>query len=211
MIIEACVETLEEALIAEKGGVDQIELCARLDLDGTTPEGSLVMACLEQLQIPVKVMIRPRGGNFVYTADEVQEMHDSIQAYQIRGAKYFVIGMATTDNRLHIDQIKQVCNAFPDARFTLHKVIDRVQDPLSAIPKLNGIPNLQSILTSGGARTAMQGADQIIAMRTALAPGKEIIAAGKITAENLTAVQERIPVGFYHGRRIVSTLMDRLA
>lgn len=211
MIIEACVETLEEALIAEKGGADQIELCARLDLDGTTPDRPLVMACLEQLQIPVKVMIRPRGGNFVYTADEVQEMHDSIQAYQIYGARHFVIGMATTDNRLHIDQIKQLCAAFPNASFTLHKVIDRVQDPLSAFPELNGIPNLQSILTSGGARTAMQGADQIMAMRTALAPGKEIIAAGKITAENLTAVQERIPVGLYHGRRIVSTLMDRLA
>lgn len=211
MIIEACVENLEEALIAEQGGANQIELCARLDLDGTTPDSALVKACLQQLSIPVKVMIRPRGGDFVYSPAEIQEMHNSIQAYQSLRARHFVIGMATEDNHLHISQVQEICAAFPKASFTLHKVIDQVADPLSAVSALNQIPNLQSILTSGGAATAMEGADQIMAMRAALAPQKEIIAAGKITANNLHTVQQHIPVDAYHGRRIVSALMDRLS
>lgn len=210
MKIEACIESLEEALLAEHDGADQIELCARLDLGGTTPDLPLVKACLDQLQILVKIMIRPRGGDFVYSPAEIQVMQDSVREFLQLGATHFVIGMATADNRLHLAQIEQLCSSFPEANFTLHKVIDQVSEPLDTIPHLNLIPNLQSILSSGGAATAMGGADQIIALRAALTPDKEVIAAGKITAENLKLVQERIPVGVYHGRRIVSALMHRL-
>ncbi len=203
MIIEACVETLAEAQMAEAGGADQIELCGQLDLDGLTPDMALVRATIQSLSIPVKLMIRPLAGDFVFSEGEVQQMLAEISAFQAVGAERFVIGLATESQKLDLENIRRICARFPKARFTLHKVIDSVQNPLQYIPALNAISNLSSILSSGGAATALAGAQQILAIDQALQGGKYIIAAGKITAANLSEVKAKIPVRAYHGRRIV--------
>ncbi len=205
-IIEACVESLEEAITAAKRGADQLELCGDLAQDGLTPTLALTKQTLVAVDIPIKVMIRPRGGNFVYTSEELRSMWDSIIEFQKIGIQHFVIGIATRENRLDISTISVLCAAFPEEEFTLHKVIDSITDPLSTIPAINLIPNLTSILTSGGAPTALEGAAQIMAMQSALHPSKHIIAAGKITQDNLPLVQSKIQVPAYHGRRIVGEL-----
>ena len=69
--LEACVETLEEAILAERNGANRLELCSRLDLDGLTPNLNLTKKIMEKISIPIKVMIRERGGNFVYSDDEI--------------------------------------------------------------------------------------------------------------------------------------------
>ena len=203
MIIEACVETLAEAQMAEAGGADQIELCGRLDLDGLTPDVSVVKATLERLNIPVKVMIRPRAGNFVFSEAEVQQMLSELRVFQALGVECFVIGLATADRQLDLINTKRICAQFPEATFTIHKVIDSIENPLRFISALNNIPNLSSILSSGGAATALAGAQQILAIDQALQANKHVIAAGKITAANLPEVKAKIPVQAYHGRRII--------
>lgn len=205
-IIEVCVETLNEAITAAKRGADQIELCSNLAQDGLTPTLALTKRTLAAIDIPIKVMIRPRAGNFVFTSEELRQMWDSIIEFQKVGIQHFVIGMATPENELDIAAISALCTAFPEEEFTLHKVIDYVTDPLASIPALNQITNLTSILTSGGATTALEGAEQIMATQSLLHPSKHIIAAGKITKDNLAQVQSKIPVPAYHGRRIVGDL-----
>lgn len=205
-IIEACVETLDEAITAAQRGADQIELCSDLAQDGLTPTLALTQQVSAAITIPVKVMIRPRGGNFVFSPDELRSMWDSIMEFRKTGIRDFVIGMATPENTLDITVIRTLCEAFPEGKFTLHKVIDYVTDPLASLPALNQIPNLTSILTSGGAPTALEGAARIMTMQRALHPSKHIIAAGKITDANLPLVQSKIQVLAYHGRRILGEL-----
>jgi copper homeostasis protein len=205
-IIEACVETLAEAITAAQRGADQLELCSDLAQDGLTPSLALTRKVLSAVAIPIKVMIRPRGGNFIFCPEELGSMWDNVMEFRKIGIQHFVIGIATPENELDISAIQALCAAFPEAAFTLHKVIDYVVDPLSAIPAINQIPNLTSILTSGGAATALEGAAQIMAIQTALHPSKHLIAAGKITQENLALVQSKIEVPAYHGRRILGEL-----
>jgi len=83
MIKEACVETLGEALSAELNGADRIELCSRLDLDGLTPDTDLIQKTISSLSILVKAMIRPRGGNFVYTENELISMESEIDQLKL--------------------------------------------------------------------------------------------------------------------------------
>lgn len=205
-IIEACVETLQEAITAANRGSDQLELCSNLAQDGLTPTLALTRQVLTAVTIPIKVMIRPREGDFIFCPEELRSIWDSIMEFRKIGIKHFVIGMATMENKLDISAIQALCAAFPEATFTLHKVIDTIVDPVAAIVAINHIPNLTSVLTSGGASTALEGAAQIMAMQRALHPSKHIIAAGKITAENLLLVQSNIQVPAYHGRRILGEL-----
>jgi copper homeostasis protein len=202
-LLEACVATKAQAIIAVQGGADQLELCADLALGGLTPDLQLTLEVIAAVAIPVKVMIRPRAGDFVFTDDEVNAMNVAIGTFGSYGLQHFVIGMARPDNVLAVDQIRDLCGAFPEYQFTLHKVIDQVRDPLAAIRSINTIPNLTSILTSGGAATALAGAAQIERMQRVLHPEKQIIAAGRITAANLAEVRTRINAPIYHGRRIV--------
>ena len=79
--LEACVETLEEAILAERNGANRLELCSRLDLDGLTPNLNLTKKIMEKISIPIKVMIRERDGNFVYSDDEILAMQNKIEVF----------------------------------------------------------------------------------------------------------------------------------
>ena len=204
--LEACVETLSEAVTAAERGAHQLELCADLNADGLTPDPALTAAVLAAVSVPVKVMIRPRAGDFVFNELEIQVMYDSIAGFLRLGIDRFVIGMAAADGTLAVSHLQALCAAHPRARFTLHKVIDGVPDPVAGVRAINNIPNLDSILTSGGAPTALAGAAMIARMRAVLHPRKHLIAAGRITADNLEEVRARIRVPVYHGRRIVGRL-----
>ena len=103
MIREACVENLSEALIAQERGADRIELCDNLAAGGTTPSYGTILTCKKHLSIPVIVMIRPRGGNFVYSPLEVDSMLEDIRICQNAGADGIATGALTTSG--HIDCI----------------------------------------------------------------------------------------------------------
>ncbi|PSR09541.1 MAG: copper homeostasis protein [Bacteroidetes bacterium] len=205
-LLEACVETLPQAVQAAARGAHQLELCANLAQGGLTPSLELTGAVLQAVSIPVKVMIRPRAGDFVFPAAKIQEMRRSIVAFQALGVAHFVIGMATAAGYLDTAAIRDLATAFPDARFTVHKVIDEVRDPLPAIDALNTIPNIRSILTSGGAPTALAGAAAIRLFQSRLLAGRTVVAAGKITANNLAEVHAAIGATAYHGRKILGDL-----
>jgi copper homeostasis protein len=207
IILEACVESLKEAILAEKRGADRIELCSRLDLDGLTPGKELIKQVIHKLHIPVKVMIRPRSGDFIYSIDEISTMKDDIQYCKQAGVKGVVFGILDKTNHLNFDQIQALAEAASPLEVTIHKAIDQTPDSIASLNDLLQIEHITSILTSGGAATAMEGKDVIKKMLQASKRKINIIAAGKITDQNLAEIHQLIGAHEYHGRKIAGPLI----
>ena len=102
LILESCVETYEEAIKVERGGANRIELCSRLDLGGLTPSKELVKKLVKKLNIPLKVMVRPRKGDFYYNDEEIKQMHRDILDFKSLGVFGVVFGVYKSYQILHI-------------------------------------------------------------------------------------------------------------
>lgn len=216
-IIESCVSTLEEAIIAEERGADQIELCARLDLDGLTPSRDLTQKAMETLNIPVKVMIRPRDGDFNYHEEDCARIKQHIDMMKALGVRRYVYGSLRNDS-LDLQDMTEVYDYitsgdYPLESFTIHKSIDLCADLLHEVDRLLNSPFLRSltnnrtalsILSSGGAATAKEGHSVLRAMVRRASSKITIIAAGKVTSANLPELHSLIEAPAYHGRRIIS-------
>lgn len=204
IIKEACVESLDEAIAAESSGADRIELCSRLDLDGLTPDEDLIKACLDKLKIPIKVMIRPRSGDFIYTTSELKEIYKSISLCKSHNISEIVFGAETINYDLDLHIISEIAvRAYP-MPVTIHKVIDRVRNPILDILKLKHFRNVKSILSSGQAYTATEGIENLLKMKAACANRFTLIAAGKITAQNIDELHSKLDLKEYHGKKIVT-------
>lgn len=201
-LYEACVETLEQAVAAERAGAGRIELCARLDLDGITPDQPLIAAVMAAVHIPVHVMVRPRGGNFVYSAAELAQMQADIALCQCCGVAGVVLGVLTPEGQPDLAALQPLLAAAAPLRVVFHKAIDATPDPLASVRLLATLPGLSGILTSGGQATAEAGAAVLRQMVTA-APALQIIAAGRITTANRDAIQALTGCQALHGKRIV--------
>ena len=206
LLLEACVETLEEAILAEKKGANRIEFCSRLDLDGLSPDKELINLVVSRLNIPVKVMIRPREGDFVYSIDEFAEMKNAIQFCKQAGVKGVVFGILDKTSALNLDQIQLLAELAAPLEVTIHKAIDITPDPIISLRKLMLIENITSVLTSGGAATALEGKEVIKKMLQESGGKIHIIAAGKITDMNLAKMHHLLSAQEYHGRKIVGKL-----
>ena len=104
---EVCVENLAEALEAEKRGADRIELCDNLSFGGTTQSYGTIKKALEKLKIPVFPIIRPRGGDFFYTEDEIEIMKEDVKMCKSLGAEGVVLGMLTKDKKIDFSLVKE--------------------------------------------------------------------------------------------------------
>lgn len=205
-ILEACVETLEEAIKAEQLGAHRLELCSRLDLDGLTPGIELTKQVLDKVGISVKVMIRPRAGDFVYTNQEFQQMKEEIISFRKLRIIGVVFGILDENNKLNLPQLKMLAELASPLEVTIHKAIDLTPNLLESVSELTKIQAVSSILTSGGVSTAMQGAETLRKMINCAGDSLTIIAAGRITKQNLAKVHQQIGAREYHGRRIVGEL-----
>jgi copper homeostasis protein len=205
MILEACVENISEALRAEELGAGRIELCENLAEGGTTPSIGTILTCKRLLKIPVMVMIRPRGGNFVYSAEEVAVMIEDIKACLRTGADGIVTGVLNPADEIDLQVLKEILQHAGEMQVTFHKAIDDTPDILAALEKLFHA-GIHRVLTSGGKSTAKEGSRQLNEMIRRSAGKLKIIAAGKITAENLASLSSCIMTDEFHGRRIVGKL-----
>lgn len=202
MLKEACVESFESALRAQNKGANRIELCENLSVGGTTPSYGTVKICLEKLDIPIFPMIRARGGNFVYSKEEIEIMKEDIKIFKNLGIKGVVLGCLTSDNKIDLELTKELVDLASPMEVTFHKAIDEVINPLDYIDDLINI-GVKRILTSGGRATALEGKDLINAMIKKSKGRLKIIVAGKVTKENLIKLQDFIPADEFHGKLIV--------
>lgn len=204
--LEVCTDNLADTLAAAAQGATRIELCGRLDLDGLTPSPELLEAALATLHIPIHVMIRPRGGDFVYSAAEVEQMEASIALCRERGVPGVVFGALLPDGQLDLPTIRRLVACAKPLRTVIHKCIDRTPDPLAALAALQEIPGIDEVLTSGGAVTAAAGATTLRAMIAQSAGRPRILVAGKVTRDNLATLHRSIGATAYHGRLLVGPL-----
>jgi len=203
LIFEACVETLEDASAAEQRGANRIELCSALDQDGLTPSPELTMQCVQNLSIPVMAMVRPRGGNFVYTEAELLQMESEIKFFKQSGVAGVVFGLLTDNGAVDVENTRRLAKLASPLEVTFHKAIDYSDDILKSFQELNAIDGITRVLTSGGMDTAWNGRHILKQMQDL--PGRQIkiIAAGKVLPENRTQIAEFTGATELHGKRIV--------
>ena len=203
LILEACVETLADALVAQKRGANRIELCSALDQDGLTPSPELTMQCIEQLKIPIMVMVRPRGGDFVYSDSEIKQMESEIAFFKQAGVAGVVFGLLTKEGILDIENTQRLATLASPLEVTFHKAIDSSVDVYKAFKELNNIEGVTRVLSSGGKDTAWNARDLLKQMQEL--PGRtiKIIAAGKVTPENSIQIANYTGITELHGKLIV--------
>jgi len=206
MIKEACVETFEEALIAEKQGATRIELCSDLANDGLTPSSDLMEKACSELRIPVMIMIRPRAGNFVHSEDEIIQMQKDIDLAKKVGAAGVVFGLLTTDYNIDFENTRILAEYAKPLPVTFHKAIDELVNPVEGVKDLLKIENIKRILTSGGKPTAMEGQETIRRMIQVADEQIIILVAGKVLDSNVEEIHKITGAKELHGRRIVGEL-----
>lgn len=202
MIKEACVESLIDALEAEKRGADRIELCDNLSQGGTTPSYGTIKVALSTLKIPVFPIIRPRGGDFYYTPAEIEVIKEDIKVCKSLGAKGVVLGLLTKDKKIDFEVLSQLVELAKPMEVTFHKAIDELEDPTLVIDELINI-GVKRILSSGTKPTALEGKDMLNKMIEKAGDRLTIVVAGKVTKENLPEISSLIPSKEYHGKIIV--------
>ena len=203
LILEACVETLKDALLAQKRGANRIELCSALDQEGLTPSPELTMQCVEQLSVPVMTMVRPRGGDFVYSESEIKQMESEIEFFKQARVAGVVFGLLTKEGTIDIENTCRLAKLASPLEVTFHKAIDYSVDVYKVFKELNAIEGVTRVLTSGGKDTAWNGREILKQMQELQGRKIKIIAAGKITPENYTQIAEFTGVTELHGKRIV--------
>ena len=202
-LLEACVETLDQALLAQLCGAHRIELCHDLSAGGLTPPDDLLLAVKRALNLPIMVMVRPRPGNYVYDADGLEKMKRTVDFCKKAGVAGVVFGFLTPDFRVDVEKTKALAAYAAPLAVTFHKAIDDTPGPVASLGLLKKIPNVQRVLTSGGAATALGGQSVLRKMLEVAGGGLTVVVAGKVTKENLSTVHQCIGAKEYHGRRIV--------
>ena len=206
IFIECCVESLSEALIAEKRGACQLELCSDLANDGLTPDTALTEKILETISIPLKVMIRHRKGDFFYDKSDISIIRNQINSMKLIGIKDVVFGSLTHLNRINLEQIKMVSEWAYPMNVTYHKAIDLSENFFEDTELLLQFKNVKSLLTSGQASTAEKGYLTLKRLLADFGKNIKIISAGRITDKNLNKIHNMIRGRYYHGRKILGEL-----
>ena len=206
IIKEACVEGYQEAMLAEKLGADRIELCSHLDKDGLTPERETIIDVLRSISIPIKIMIRPRSGNFVYNKKEIYQMEEEISFCKTNGVKEVVFGVLDTQNRIDMDLVKRLTNISYPMRVTFHKAIDCSDNIKEAFEQLIKCKAVTSVLTSGKGKFVLENRTLIKEIIQLYKDKINIILAGGITNDNLDKIHKTFHCIEYHGKKIVGKL-----
>ena len=206
IFIECCVESLSEALIAEKRGAGQLELCSDLANDGLTPDTALTEKILETISIPLKVMIRHRKGDFFYDKSDISIIRNQINSMKLIGIKHIVFGSLTHLNRINLEQIKMVSEWAYPMNVTYHKAIDLSENFFEDTELLLQFKNVKSLLTSGQASTAEKGYLTLKRLLADFGKNIKIISAGSINDKNLNKIHNMIRGRYYHGRKILGEL-----
>lgn len=196
-LLEICVDDAAGLEAAIEGGADRIELCSVLELGGLTPTPGLI-ALAAKASVPVRAMVRPRPGDFVFGESDVQSMLADIAAIRAAGLEGVVLGANLPDGRLDLDTLRVLAEAAHGLKRTLHRAIDLVPDMGEAVEQAIEL-GFDTILTAGRALTAPEGlAEMELAHR--VAQGRITIMAGSgVNADTVAEILDRVPLAAVHG------------
>lgn len=187
VLLEIACGDLREAMAADDGRADRIELCSALELDGLTPSLGTAVEVMRQLTTPFVAMVRPRAGNYVYTPLELSVMLQDAQLLLDAGAAGIVVGCLDGNGEVDFRPCKQLAAVAGESDVVFHRAFDQVTDRFTALETLIDL-GFKRVLTSGGAKTALEGARQIRALVEQADGRIEILPAGGIREHNVEAV-----------------------
>lgn len=187
MVLEICVDSLESAIAAEKGGADRVELCSNLLEGGTTPSAGLIRAVRSKIAIGLWVMIRPRGGDFFYSEAEFEVMCHDIEAALEYGANGIVLGLLTANGQVDVRRTRSLIEMAAPMYVTFHRAIDKSSNLIESVEQVIEA-GADGILTSGGMQMAHQGAAQIAAMVQAAEGQVRMMVCGGIRPGNVSEI-----------------------
>jgi copper homeostasis protein len=195
--VEICVDSLESAIAAERGGATRVELCSDLLEGGITPSAGLIATARKKISISLHVMIRPRGGDFLYTDDEFDVMRRDVLMAKQLGADGVVFGILDLEANVDIQRTRALVDLARPLQTTFHRAFDMSADLNRALEQVVEA-GADRILSSGGAQTAVEGTS-MLRILVERAKGRVIImAGGGIDDQNVQVVLEKTGVREIH-------------
>ncbi len=197
MLFEVCVDSIESALAAERGGADRVELCSDLIEGGLTPSCGVLKVARERLRIGIMAMVRPRGGDFCYSDAEFDAMvHDVRMAKQV-GASGVVFGLLTPDGEVDVDRTGRLITEARPLAVTFHRAFDMTRDAFAALETLVTL-GVDRVLTSGLEPSVLEGLP-LVAELVARARGRIIVMpGGGVTDRNIARILAALPATELH-------------
>ena len=193
-ILEVCVDSYASAMAAIAGGADRLELCSALSVGGLTPSAALLKQIRRVSNIPIRCLMRPRGGDFLYTPEEMEQMSMEMVALREAGADGFVIGCLNADGELDGKAMKPLLKEASGLGLTLHRCIDVSQNPEDTYRHAMAL-GFDTVLTSGGAGKCADGMEiigKLLNIRDA-ENGPEVLIGAGVNAKVIRAFRERYP------------------
>ena len=184
ILVEACVDSVASALAAERGGARRLELCDALFDGGTTPSAGMIAACKEAVSIPVFVMIRARGGGFVYSDAERDVMRRDVVAARELGADGVVIGGLRSDGVVDLVLVRFLVEAAQELPVTFHRAFDLTPDLEVSLASLADA-GVHRVLSAGGASTAAEGVTTLAKLVRKAGSRLTVVAGGGVREENV--------------------------
>ncbi len=192
--LEVCVDSLASARAAAAGGATRLELCSALALGGLSPYGELLAQIKAELSLPVRCLMRPRAGDFLYSREELQLLCEQICTLGRAGADGFVLGALTRDGELDIPAMERLLACCGDRPVTLHRCIDVARDPCQAYRAAAAL-GVDTVLTSGAAASCREGAAclaELLRLRDEN-DGPEVLIGAGVNAAVIAELREKLP------------------
>jgi copper homeostasis protein len=197
MLLECCVNSAVSAIMAQLGGANRVELCENMADGGCTPSAGTIILARKHLTIPIFVMIRPRGADFLYSEEEFEIMKHDIREAKELGVDGVVFGVVLPDGRIDRMRMKELVKLAKPMGITCHRAFDMTRDPFEALDDLIGL-GIDRVLTSGQADSALEGSS-LIRQLIGHSNGRIIIMPGHgIKEHNLSQVVEETGATEYH-------------
>jgi copper homeostasis protein len=197
MELEICVDSVESAVAAAKGGAERIELCCALSEGGITPSAGLISAVRAAVDIQLFVIIRPRGGNFVYSERELDVMRRDIREAAGQRVDGIVQGILTAEERVDISRTRELIDLARPLPVTFHRAFDVCKDMASALEDVIAC-TADRLLTSGGKIDAVKGMNTLAVLHQQAGDRIRIMAGGGIRLSNLRNVALRTGIREFH-------------
>ena len=202
--LEIACFNLESAIIAQQHGADRVELCDNMPEGGTTPNFEIAQKVRTELTIKINVMIRPRGGNFVYNDDEFRQMKAEIQQFKKMNVDGFVFGILNPDNSFDFERNKELVKLANPIPCTFHRAFDIVSDVYESLEAVIAC-GFKTVLTSGQGKNVMDG---IKVLKTLVKKANDrivIMPGGGLRSSNIFILDQKVNASFYHSSAITDS------
>ena len=208
-ILEVCVDSVQSAVAAQKGGADRVELCSALVIGGLSPSAAMFRQVRENTDLKIRVLLRPRFGDFCYDEYEFRTLKEEVEQFRGLGADGVVIGILKPDGTLNMEQMEELVKAAKGIGITMHRAFDVCRDPYEALEQCVSL-GIDTILTSGQKSSAWEGRERLSELVRQADGRIDILAGAGIGPESIRELADYTGVCSFHmsGKKVLDSQME---